>query len=92
MKKIQKGVAALLLLTMLCGLAACGAAAAAQAVPDKLSSTSEVASSDAGQTYVEQHELPQKQVLILSIKVDTLSTRDRYAMRPYDFAGKTVCA
>ncbi len=62
MKKIQKGVAALLLLTMLCGLAACGAAAAAQAVPDKLSSTSEVASSDAGQTYVEQHELPQKQV------------------------------
>lgn len=62
MKKIQKGVAALLLLTMLCGLAACGAVAAAQVVPDKLSSASKVASSDAGQTYVEQHELPQKQV------------------------------
>ena len=43
MKKIQKGVAALLLLTMLCGLAACGAAAAAQAVSDKISTTSEVA-------------------------------------------------
>ena len=62
MKKLQKGVAALLLLTMLCGLAACGAAAAAQAVPDKLSYTSGVASSDVGQTYVEQHALPPKQI------------------------------
>ena len=47
---------------MLCGLAACGAAAAAQAVPDKLSYTSGVASSDVGQTYVEQHALPPKQI------------------------------
>ena len=64
MKKIQKGVAALLLLTMPCGLAACGTAAAAQVVPDKVSSTSEVASSSVGQTYVymEQHDLPPKQV------------------------------
>ena len=66
MKKIQiqKGVAALLLLTMPCGLAACGTAAAAQVVTDKVSSTSEVASSSVGQTYVymEQHDLPPKQV------------------------------
>ena len=42
--------------------------------------------------FLAQRAEPATPLVILSIKVDTLSTRDRYAMRPYDFAGKTVCA
>lgn len=65
MKKISKGVAALLFLVMLCGLVACGALTTVQpAPPNQLSNTSKTASPIVEQSYVyvERNDLPKKSV------------------------------